>query len=67
MFAHIIPILLLAVHRGQCAMQAMAIVQLDSTSISIGNITFTQDDANSSVIVMGTLTVSNAMNAAHVC
>lgn len=67
MFARIIPILLLTIHQGQCAMQAIANVQLNSTSISIGNITFTQNDANSPVMVMGTLTVPNASNLTHVC
>ncbi len=48
-------------------MQGMANLQLTGTSISIGTLTFVQNDANSPVQITGTLTLSNASNTVHVC
>jgi hypothetical protein len=53
-------VLLLLIHHGQCAMMATANVQLHLTTTSIGTLTFVQNDANSPVVITGTLTSLNA-------
>lgn len=67
MFVNIIPILLLAIHQGQCLMRATADLKVDGTSTSIGSITFVQNDADSPVVVDGTVTVPGAKSSNHVC
>ncbi len=66
MFVLYVSVLLLSIHHGQCVIQATANVQLHATSTSIGTLTFTQNDANSSVTIIGTLNQLNA-SSSHVC
>jgi len=66
MFVLFVSVLLLSIHHGQCTIQATANLQFDGTSTLIGTLQFVQNDANSSVIITGTLYSLNA-STTHVC
>jgi len=66
MFLLTATILLLTIHQGQCFLSATATLYEDNSLTIVGNLTFNQEDANSSVRITGTVTGFNA-SSAHVC
>jgi hypothetical protein len=66
MFLLIATILLLTIHQGQCFMNATATLHPDNSPTNIGNLIFTQEDANSPVHITGAVIGLNA-SSAHVC
>lgn len=66
MFVVLISVLLLAIHHGQCTMEATANLHLHLTTTSVGTLTFVQNDANSPVVITGIISSLNA-SSNHVC
>jgi hypothetical protein len=66
MFVLIATVLLLMIYQGECTMTAIAILYGDNSMVSYGNLTFTQENADTPVHITGVLTGLNA-SSAHVC
>ncbi|CAF2599152.1 unnamed protein product [Rotaria sp. Silwood2] len=63
MFILFASLLFLLIHQGQGSIQATANLQLHGTSTPIGTLNFIQNDANSPVIITGTLNLLNASSS----
>ena len=65
MFGRLAVLLLLCISYANGAMQATANLMLDGTNMTIGTLSFMQSDANSPVVITGTLSNLN-MSSNHV-
>jgi len=63
MFAVIASVLLLIIHQGECGMNATVQLHPHESPLNIGNLTFTQDSADSPVRITGTILGLNASSA----
>ena len=60
MLLNLVLLLTISVPLSECRIEAMATLYFDGTTQSIGTLSFVQQDANSPVVITGTLTSLNA-------
>ncbi len=66
MFMLIATVLLFVIHQSQCAITATAELYPDNSVVHLGNMIFTQENADTPVRILGSFGGLNA-SSAHVC